>query len=90
MEFEWDEGKNRMNIQKHGLSFEYAKILFANFMKINVDNRSEYKEKRFIGYGEIDRRLMCVVYTERKHNKIRIISFRKANKSEKEYYKKNQ
>ena len=28
MIFEWDEAKNRINIEKHGISFEEAKLLF--------------------------------------------------------------
>lgn len=88
MQFEWDEDKNKANVKKHKLSFEDSKQLFENPLIINEDVRYEYKEKRIIGYGEIDGRLMCVVYTERKPNKIRIISFRKANDREKEYYKK--
>jgi uncharacterized DUF497 family protein len=56
-------------------------------MLVKEDLRFAYKEKRYIAYGELDGRLMCIVYTERKPQKIRIISFRKANKREKEYYK---
>ena len=55
-------------------------------MLTKEDFRFEYQEKRYIGYGKLDGRLMCVIYTERKPNKIRIISFRKANNREKEYY----
>ena len=28
MTFEWDENKNRINQQKHGVSFEEAKTVF--------------------------------------------------------------
>lgn len=28
MQFEWDEAKNRMNIRKHGISFEMATGVF--------------------------------------------------------------
>jgi uncharacterized DUF497 family protein len=88
MLFEWDNNKNQLNIQKHGLSFEHAKLLFDFPMLIKQDYRFEYQEKRYIGYGKLDGRLMCIIYTERKPNKVRIISFRKANKRETEYYKK--
>ena len=87
MEFEWDEVKNQDNMEKHKVSFEYAKCLFEQPLIINEDSRYKYDEKRSIGYGYLDERLMCVVYTERKPNKIRIISFRKADNREKEYYK---
>ena len=87
MRFEWDEAKNQLNIEKHKLSFNDAKQIFEQPLVINEDTRFTYQEKRYIGYGKIDGRLMCVVYTERHLNRIRIISFRKANNREKEYYK---
>lgn len=87
MQFEWGDYKNQVNILKHKLSFESAVQLFEYPLLINEDVRFSYTEMRYIGYGEINGRLMCVVYTERKPNKIRIISFRKANNREKEYYK---
>ena len=86
MQFEWDDDKNQANIVKHKLSFEFAKLLFTQKLVINEDKRYNYTEKRFIGYGKIDDRLMCVVYTERKPDKIRIISFRKANSREQKEY----
>jgi hypothetical protein len=88
MQFEWDNEKNQFNIEKHKLSFDNAIQLFENPLLINEDSRFNYKEKRYIGYGYISNRLMCVVYTERNPNIIRIISFRKANYREQEYYKK--
>ena len=36
MEFEWDENKNRINKEKHGLSFEVAVHVF------NDDRRLEF------------------------------------------------
>lgn len=86
--FEWNHDKYELNLKKHGLSFEHAKLLFNQYMVVNIDNRFDYKEKRVVGYAELDGRLMCVVYTEPKPNRIRLISFRKANHREKEYYKK--
>ena len=37
MEFEWDNHKNELNKEKHGVSFEEAKSVF--------DDVSNYKEK---------------------------------------------
>ena len=87
MQFEWDKDKNQFNIEKHKLSFDSAKELFEHPLLINEDTRFNYKEKRYIGYGYLNSRLMCVVYTERHPNIIRIISFRKANYREQEYHK---
>ena len=88
MKFEWDDEKNKVYILKHNLDFEDAKELFINGFWTVEDNRVDYAEKRIVGFGYIGMRLMCVVYTERKPEKIRIISFRKANKREVDYYEK--
>jgi len=37
--FEWDENKNKLNIEKHGISFEVAKEVF-------------YKKERLIKFDE--------------------------------------
>ena len=85
--FEWDEKKNKLNIEEKGLPFEAAKQLFDYPLQIGLDERKNYNEQRFIGVGEIDGRLMVVVFTKRKPNIIRIISFRKANdREQKKYY----
>jgi uncharacterized protein len=86
-QFEWDAEKNKLNIEKHKLSFDIAKRLFEKKLDVIVDDRIEYNEKRYIGFGELDKRLMMVVFTMRKPGKIRLISFRKANaREQKEYY----
>ena len=36
---EWDDNKNRINIQKHGISFETAALVFAD------EERIEYYDK---------------------------------------------
>lgn len=64
-----------------------AQPLFETKLDIILDDRLNYTEKRYIGFGELNKRLMIVVFTMRKPGKIRLISFRKANKREqKEYY----
>ena len=89
MKFDWDDNKNKLNIKQHGLDFNFAKQLFNNDLFVVPDIRFDYNEKRYIGYGKIDNRLMVVVYTERLPNIIRIISFRRANNREDKIYKKN-
>jgi uncharacterized DUF497 family protein len=86
MEFEWDEQKNRVNIQKHGLDFADAADLFASPMLISLDEREEYDEDRWIGLGMLKTRVIVVVYTERDEDTIRIISLRKALRHERERY----
>ena len=85
MKFEWDEQKNRINIQKHGINFEDVKAIFEDVRITAVDTRQPYGEIRKISLGTIHGRICVVVYTERK-GVIRIISARKANQRERRRY----
>ena len=88
--FEWDENKNKINIQKHGISFEEARTVFYDTKAIVIDDpdHSE-KEERFIILG-ISRKanLLVVCHCYRPSETIiRIISARKATRTEtKQYY----
>jgi uncharacterized DUF497 family protein len=88
--FEWDDGKARSNLRKHGVSFEVAKLAFDDHFSIEwLDTRKAYGEERFILIGVVAGRHLCVVYRERADN-IRIISAREAVKHEQqEYYRQN-
>jgi uncharacterized DUF497 family protein len=85
MEFEWDENKNRINIENHHVSFSQAAKIFDGDVLEWEDTRKEYGETRIIAIGRSEGRLLRVVYTER-GNKIRIISARKANKNDRRNY----
>lgn len=89
MEFEWDEDKNRQNIHKHGVDFNLAKRIFEQPVLTVLDNRKDYGEEREISIGMIDGiLLLTVVHTDRAHDVIRLISARKATKSERKRYEK--
>lgn len=83
--FEWDEAKNRRNFEKHGFSFEDARVIFENFIFTAEDDRRDYGEKRFISVGILDDIVVVIAYTLR-NGRIRIISIRKANKKERKIY----
>lgn len=52
MKFEWDEEKNRINQDKHGVSFEWAKEVFEDPLQISkLDHRFSYFEERWITVG---------------------------------------
>jgi len=90
MNYEWDENKNRSNLIKHGLDFHDAILVFEAPMIIADDNRNEYGEERLSGIGVLKNYFVVVVYTENEENDSRrIISFRKATKSEREFYENN-
>ncbi len=87
--FEWDEAKNRVNVKKHGISFNEAVTVFTdeNAILISDEEHSE-QEDRFILIGLSRRpRLLVVCHCYRASDSvIRIISARKANKRESEQY----
>ncbi|MGJ4747855.1 BrnT family toxin [Leptospira sp. SA-E8] len=89
IDFEWDSTKNSSNKRKHGISFEEAKTVFydENARIINDPDHSE-NEERFIILGfSYKLHLLMVSHCYRSaKDTIRIISARKATKSESKQY----
>ncbi len=85
--FEWDEEKAQANLHKHGVSFEEAQNLFKDPLEITMpDPDHSIDEDRLITIGKSDKkRVLVVVYTERR-KKIRLISARKATRAERKKY----
>ena len=89
IEFEWDEKKNSLNKKKHNISFEEAKTVFydPSALIIHDPDHSE-DEERFLILGlSQNLRILTVCHCYRSKDEIiRIISARKADKNETEYY----
>ena len=86
--FEWDLVKAKSNLKKHGVTFEEARSVFYDDLAIQFDD-GESEEERFILLGMSNlTRLLVVVHCERgkSGDVLRIISARKATKSEQDYY----
>lgn len=95
MQFEWDEKKGKLNLQKHLVSFEEAKSVFYDEDALLIpDPKHSIDEDRFILMGMSERvRELVVSYCERVYEDelevIRIISARKADQEErKEYWRR--
>jgi len=86
MVFEWDEDKNHLNIEKHGISFEEAVQIFNDVHLSRLDTREDYGEVREISIGMITGTVVTVVVHTDRDEAIRIISARKANKRERNAY----
>lgn len=84
--FEWDEEKNKRNIAKHQYDFKEVVHVFGYPLVETRDSRKNYGEERIIAMGNLQGRVVVVVYTQRR-NRIRIISLRKANVREQKIYK---
>ncbi len=84
MAFEWDPDKAQSNLRKHGVSFEAATEVFGDPAALAIpDDCVEEDRWRYI--GRVGNVILFVVYTERGDD-IRIISARRATRSEKEAY----
>lgn len=84
MEFEWDKKKAKINVTKHGITFEEASKMFlgrADYVEI-FDESHSYDEDRFIAIGPISKGVVVIIYIEITLDAIRIISARKATKTE--------
>ena len=87
MEFEWDAGKAKTNLAKHGVSFAEATGVFGDPLEVTIpDPLHSRGEARFVSIGlSAIRRLLVVAYTERE-GRIRIISARSAAPRERRHY----
>lgn len=91
MDFEWDENKNLINQQKHGVTFEEAKtVFFDENALLEYDEIHSADEERFriLGYS-VKGNLLLVVHCIREETSIRIISSRKATTTEKLGYERS-
>lgn len=82
----WDEIKAETNLKKHGVSFvEAASVFFTGPVLRNLDD--EPGRRKTIGFSS-QARLLLVVTAEEDEDQLRIVSARKAEKYEKEEFKK--
>ena len=87
--FEWDPDKEKLNVEKHGVTFEEAESVFYDEQAIQFydDEHSEW-EDRFLMLGlsaKLKLLLVCHCFRE-KDSVIRIISARKATQAESRHY----
>ncbi len=89
MKYEWDINKEIRNIKIHGVDFgEAIEALEDEFGLDDFDDsHSDFSENRFSRIGLSYKGVLFVIYTIRDENGIyRIISARKAEKSEEKLY----
>ena len=84
--FEWDERKNQQNIIKHGIDFSDVKLMFDQPMLSRIDRRRRDDEIRWTAIGWLRTTLCLVVFSEPAEDRIRLISARKATKTEAKLY----
>ena len=86
---DWDENKNRINLEKHGITFEEASTVFFDDRAILFDDpEHSIDEDRFLLLGMSETAKVCIVchcYRE-SDTLIRIISARQATRKEEQRY----
>lgn len=94
MNFEWSAHKAKINLTKHGVTFEEAATVFEDPLSLEMDDlkhSTDTETRSFrIGVSELSRELL-VVFTLRGRTKdeeeiTRIISARPASRKEKALY----
>jgi len=90
MKFVWDAAKNSSNQKKHRVSFETAQQVFDDPLHVSKQDRLENGEQRWQTIGLVQSVLLLLVahtYTEIDGREaVRIISARKADKTERRIY----
>jgi len=85
--FEWDPGKARQNLAKHGIDFAEAATVFEDRLSLTIpDPAHSIGEQRFLTMGISFRRRLVVVAHVDTDGGIRIISARRASGAERRQY----
>ncbi len=86
----WDEAKRKTNLQKHGLDFADAALVYDNPSKITFESpRKGEARKQDIAMVALRGKVLTLIYTEREPD-IQVISFRVASRVEREVYEQAQ
>ena len=86
-QFEWNVGKARTNLQKHGISFREAITVFGDALSLLLDDPDHsLGERRYLLLGMSERRRLLVVALVERAPRTRIISARRATRAERRAY----
>jgi uncharacterized DUF497 family protein len=89
LEFEWDSAKSVANLHKHGVDFRSARALFEDPIRYEtLSLRPGIREIRRKVVGRIGEDVYAVICTNR-GDAIRIISVRRARRSERRTYRES-
>ena len=87
--FEWDEAKDRANLEKHGVTFFSAQDAFMDTRRVIAEDQDHSQnEKRYYCFGKVDGDVMTVRFTYR-NSIIRIIGAGYWRKGRKVYEQEN-
>ncbi len=65
-QFEWDVDKDALNQEKHGVSFAFAQLAFADPKRVILEDLAHSQdEKRYYCLGEVAEAILTVRFTYR-------------------------
>jgi uncharacterized DUF497 family protein len=88
MKITFDPAKRDLTLGRRGLDFARANEIFAGPTATEVDHRFDYGETRFITAGELDGRLVVMVWTLRGQTR-HIISMRYCHAKEEKIWRQH-
>ena len=87
--FEWNDKKDKINYEKHGVSFNEAQLAFFDPNRVIAEDiNHRHSEQRYYCFGRVKNGIMTVRFTYR-GNKIRIIGAGYWREGRKIYEKQN-
>ena len=92
LQFEWDSAKAGRNLRKHQVAFDEAATVFADPLAAIFDDEahSSTESREIIIGNSVLGRLVVVSFVQISRNAVRIISARKATRTERREYEENQ
>jgi len=91
LRFEWDDRKAAENLARHGVSFGEATEVFYDPNGLEAEDVGHsFDEGRFSIIGYSTRRILFVVFAERRREIVRIISARPPTASERKLYEEQE
>jgi uncharacterized DUF497 family protein len=85
VEVEWDEGKARANLRKHGIDFSDAFLVLFDELAVTIDD-DRAGEERFTVIGAAPTGELFVVVCAWRGRRVRVISARRPTRRERRRY----
>ncbi len=82
----WNEAKRKANLEKHGLDFADASLVYDSPVKITIQSpRSNEDRLLDMAMVEVAGTVLVLVYVKRGDD-VHVISFRRASRKERRFY----
>jgi uncharacterized DUF497 family protein len=83
--FKWDAAKSEATLAQRGFDFAFAARLFARDHIVREDLRNPYGERRYTATGEVEDRVITVVWTPRGGRRRIVSAWPASNRERREY-----